>query len=173
MMLPVPLSPLAEQAEVVRQVKRRLAAADRLAVTLNDQLEQAPALRQSLLREAFAGQLVPQNPKDEPASALLERILAAREAEAKKPKAKRMPKAKFKSKTVRCPLLDVLREYKKPMTPEELFNESGYQNEFNGSDEPQGVVDAFYAELRMLTDKPAKVLEEKDSKHKAFLRTIP
>jgi type I restriction enzyme, S subunit len=36
-------------------------------------------LRQSILKKAFSGQLVPQDPHDEPASALLERILAARE----------------------------------------------------------------------------------------------
>ena len=39
-----------------------------------------PALRQSILKKAFAGQLVPQDPNDEPAAALLARLRAEREA---------------------------------------------------------------------------------------------
>ncbi|HWO28012.1 MAG TPA: restriction endonuclease subunit S, partial [Candidatus Acidoferrum sp.] len=74
--LSVPLPPVAEQTEIVLQVKRRLAAADRLATTLDRQLERARATRQSLLQEAFAGRLVPQNSNDEPASVLLESIRA-------------------------------------------------------------------------------------------------
>jgi restriction endonuclease S subunit len=72
--LPIPLPPLAEQSEIVREVQRRLSAADRLGATLDHQLQRARATRQSLLRDAFAGRLVPQDPKDEPASVLLERI---------------------------------------------------------------------------------------------------
>ena len=45
---------------------------------LNSLLEQAAAQRKNILRAAFAGQLVPQDPHDEPASALLERIRAQR-----------------------------------------------------------------------------------------------
>ncbi|MCP5526921.1 MAG: restriction endonuclease subunit S [Verrucomicrobiales bacterium] len=87
--LPIPLPPSTEQAEVGRQVERRLAAADRLAATLNRQLERAQVTRQSLLREAFAGNLVPQNPNDEAASILLERIRAAGAPAYSKPRSSR------------------------------------------------------------------------------------
>lgn len=78
----MPVPPLYEQALVVQEVQHRLAAADRSASTLSRELERAQVTRQSLLREAFAGNLVPQNRNDEPASVLLEAISAAREAEA-------------------------------------------------------------------------------------------
>lgn len=167
---PVPLPPLSEQAQIVREVQHRLAAAERLTATLNRQLERAQATRQSLLREAFAGNLVAQNPNDEPAPILLERIRAAREAEAKNPKIKRMPKSK--SDITRRPLLDVLREHKKPMSSEALFRSSGYAAEFSKNDESQDVVDAFYKELRELTERPAKVAQAKDSKNQIMLRAL-
>ena len=46
---------------------------------IDDQLLRARALRQAILKKAFSGQLVPQDPKDEPASVLLERIRAEKQ----------------------------------------------------------------------------------------------
>ena len=74
--LSIPLPPFAEQSEIVREVERHLSAADKLAAALEQQLARSYATRQSLLREAFAGRLVTQNPDDEPASVLLVRIRA-------------------------------------------------------------------------------------------------
>jgi type I restriction enzyme S subunit len=166
-----PLPPEAEQAEIVREIERRLAAADRLALTLNRQLKRAQVTRQSLLREAFAGNLVPQNPNEEPASILLERIRAAREAEAKKPKAKRMPKAK--SKVVRRSLLAVLRSHKKPISPEQLFRESGFQREFEESEYRHELVDDFYQELRTLTGPGGPVTERRPNAKTVLLEVKP
>ena len=56
---------------------------DQLELTLATSLQQAEALRQSILKKAFAGLLVPQDPHDEPASALLARIKAERATVAK------------------------------------------------------------------------------------------
>ena len=63
----IPVPPGVEQAAIVREVEQRLAAADPLAVMLNHQLTQARAARQAMMREAFAGWLVPQDPDDAPA----------------------------------------------------------------------------------------------------------
>jgi type I restriction enzyme, S subunit len=72
--LPVPIPPLDEQTEILLQLERRLAAADRLNSKLSRQLERARTTRDSLLREAFTGHLVPQYQKDESAPLLLVRI---------------------------------------------------------------------------------------------------
>jgi type I restriction enzyme S subunit len=72
--LAVPVPPAVEQALIVRLVNEadRDAAEQIRAIAL----KQSTAQRQNILRAAFAGQLVPQDPNDEPASVLLARIRA-------------------------------------------------------------------------------------------------
>jgi type I restriction enzyme, S subunit len=79
--MPVPLAPLAEQRRIVAEVERRLSVIDELEAAVEADLKRAGRLRQSILKRAFEGKLVPQDPNDEPASVLLERIRAEREAE--------------------------------------------------------------------------------------------
>ncbi|NNJ09764.1 hypothetical protein EKD04_005440 [Chloroflexales bacterium ZM16-3] len=70
----IPLPPLAEQRRIVAEVERRLSVVSTLEATVAANLRRAERLRQSILKRAFAGKLVPQDPGDEPASALLERV---------------------------------------------------------------------------------------------------
>ena len=82
----IPLPPLSEQHEIVSEVERRLSVADQAEATIATNLKRAARLRQSILKKAFRGELVPQDTNDEPASILLERIRAER---AKSPPKKR------------------------------------------------------------------------------------
>lgn len=77
----LPLPPLAEQHRIVAEVERRLSVVDELEATIDTDLKRAERLRQSILKRAFEGKLVPQDPNDEPASVLLERIQAERQGE--------------------------------------------------------------------------------------------
>lgn len=76
----LPLPPLPEQQRIVSEVQRRLSVVDELEATVETNLARCARLRQSILKMAFAGRLVPQDPNDEPASVLLERIKSARPA---------------------------------------------------------------------------------------------
>ena len=75
----IPLPSLPEQQQIVAEIEKRFAVADEMEKAVNDSLLQAEKLKQSILKQAFAGKLVPQNPNDEPAAVLLGRIKAAKE----------------------------------------------------------------------------------------------
>ncbi|NNM80362.1 MAG: hypothetical protein HKM01_07905 [Gallionella sp.] len=82
----VPICSVVEADAVIESLAARLSEVDQLDLTINTSLQQAEALRQSILKKAFAGLLVPQDPHDEPASTLLTRIKAGRETVAAKPR---------------------------------------------------------------------------------------
>jgi type I restriction enzyme S subunit len=86
----IPLAPTAEQTEIVRRVEQLFAFTDQLEGKIKTAQARVNHLTQSILAKAFSGELVPQDPNDEPASELLERIKAQRAAA---PKAKRCRKS--------------------------------------------------------------------------------
>lgn len=77
--LAIAIPPLAEQAEIARRLDAVLLGVGRQEVAVQLSLKQSSAQRKNLLKAAFCGQLVSQDPNDEPASQLLARIRAARE----------------------------------------------------------------------------------------------
>jgi type I restriction enzyme S subunit len=80
---PFPYCSLAEQQEIVRILEETVSLIERTEADIEINLQKAEALRQSILKKAFAGELVPQDPADEPAAALLARIRAERAATTK------------------------------------------------------------------------------------------
>jgi len=86
--LTVPLPPLREQERIVTETERLFSVAEGAELTVAGSSVRARRLRQSILKWAFEGRLVDQDPTDEPASVLLERIRAEREA-AKTPQVSR------------------------------------------------------------------------------------
>jgi len=94
---PVPVPPAAEQREIASALDAALTSIADQAATVNRALRQAAAQRKNILQAAFSGQLVPQDPNDEPASVLLERIRAKRAAQGEEGKRGRSPAKKSKA----------------------------------------------------------------------------
>ena len=75
-----PLCAFEEQEQIVRHLDSTFALCDRLDCQVSNELLKAEGLRQAILKKAFSGQLVPQDPDDEPAAVLLERVKAEKAA---------------------------------------------------------------------------------------------
>ena len=95
--MPVSVPPLCEQYRIVADVESRLSIIEQAETTVATSLKRVGRLRQSILRQAFCGQLVPQDPDDEPASVLLEHIREERAAESQQNR-RRRPKAALDKK---------------------------------------------------------------------------
>ncbi len=94
-MFPVPLGSAEEQRELLRQLELQIEQIDRQEQAVELGLKQSTAQRQNILKAAFSGQLVLQDPSDEPASELLARIRAERAAQqaVKKPRGRKAKEA--------------------------------------------------------------------------------
>jgi type I restriction enzyme, S subunit len=76
----IPIVGKFESEKILELMSEKLSVIENVDQTLTTSIQQAEALRQSILKKAFSGQLVPQDPNDEPASLLLERIQAEKAA---------------------------------------------------------------------------------------------
>ncbi|SFE12231.1 restriction endonuclease subunit S [Nitrosomonas sp. Nm166] len=87
--LKVSICNINEQNQIRAEIELYLSETDQLDQTITTALQQAETLRQAILKKAFSGQLVPQDPNDEPASELLARIAAEKAIRDNKPKTTR------------------------------------------------------------------------------------
>lgn len=156
--LPVP--PLAEQAAIVEAVEERLSVAAAAAAELDRQLSRADRLRKAVLKRAFAGELVPQDPTDEPASVLLERVQKEL-AERKKTTTPRKRKRTMSTPKPTPPgsLFEIV-EAEGPIEPQDLWTKS---KDLWKTPEGDHSVDAFYAALRVEVTEKKRLAEERPS----------
>jgi len=77
--LVVPYCLVVEQQQIIQEIEKHFSIADQAEATITASLKKTESLRQSILKRAFEGKLVHQDPNDEPATVLLERIKAEKE----------------------------------------------------------------------------------------------
>ncbi|MDC3740246.1 hypothetical protein KDL21_04300 [Pseudomonas syringae pv. syringae] len=151
--MPVPLPPLTEQSGALMEVENCYELIRRQEDAAEFSIKQSAAQRQNILRAAFTGQLVPQDPSDEPASVLLARIRAERAERAMQPKVRKTKQQKEIAVVV-SKLIDVLAEAGDWVPAQEAFRSCGVAD---GAFTDQ--IEALYAELRAL-DKAGRLAVE-------------
>lgn len=151
--LAVPVPSYAEQTAIMEIVAAADADAEAQAKAIASSLKQSATQHKNILQAAFSGQLVPQDPADEPASVLLERIRADRAEREKQPKVRKTKQQKEIAVVVRK-LIDVLAEAGDWVSAQEAFRCCGV---VDGALTDQ--IEALYAELRDL-DKAGRLAVE-------------
>ena len=144
--------------KIVKQIEARLSVCDAVEKQIQDSLDQAEPMRQSILKKAFDGRLLSEEELNlckqaqdyEPASVLLEKIKAEKEASIKiKKNIKGKPPKKMEKKEI----LQLLAENNKEMIVDQLWKNSIYSED----------IDAFYLKLKELAEQ-GKILEIRDGK---------
>ncbi|EHH1283196.1 restriction endonuclease subunit S [Vibrio parahaemolyticus] len=148
--LHVPLPPLEEQVQLISVLANEFDSIDRQIEVTDLGLKQSEAQRKNILKSAFSGQLVPQDPNDEPASELLEKIKQEREALAKLPKPRKPSKPKKKVDLMNT-LLEVLTAEKDWIDAQDAFQKCGI---VDGTSTDR--IEEIYTELRRL-EKAGKI----------------
>jgi hypothetical protein len=164
-----PLPPYDEQLALIASVTRNLQLKNSVESLVMDSHRELETLDQSILAQAFRGELVPQNPSDEPASVLLERLRAQRkqqaEATEKSSKTQRrnmMEKKSSGSASQQRTLSEVLTAKNQPMAPEQLLTEAGYDD---------SSIEDFYLALREEIEN-GRIREDRPSEVNVMLEAV-
>lgn len=139
----IPICSTKEMMMVAEELERNFSAIGQQEIVLGSEIAKAQALRQSILKKAFSGELVPQDPNDEPASELLARIKAEREDAQQQ--AKKIPRKAKKKKEVitMADLMEVMKAAKDWMSAQEAFRKCGIAD---GAE--TDAIEKIYEELR-------------------------
>ena len=168
--IPIAIPPIKEQKIIDSNLSQYNDIIEEVESIITTLKEKYLTLDQSILSKAFRGELVPQDPNDEPASKLLERIKqekafleagkkqrgkAGRKKVTRKKKATAMAK-----KNERRPLVEVLQPHSSGLSPEELFQQAGFD---------EYLVDEFYIELKNEVVS-GNIIEDRPDQERVILR---
>lgn len=140
----IPLPPIKEQLTIVESLNNELESIKWQQASIKLGLNQSEAQRKNILKSAFSGQLVSQDPDDEPASVLLEKIKQEREALAKIPKPRKQSKPRKRVELMNT-LLEVLTAENDWIDAQDAFQKCGI---VDGTSTDR--IEEIYTELRKL-----------------------
>ncbi len=124
-MFPIPMPSLKEQKKIIDEIDRAMSTISYFEKVINNELSNSEALRQSILKKAFSGQLVPQDPNDEPPSELLTHI--RKEREKIQQETRKRPRKRRKKKEVKtmANILEIVRAVNDWLSAQDAFRQCG------------------------------------------------
>lgn len=138
----LPLCSTKEQHQIVNEIESRFTEADGMEKAIEESLQKAEYLQQSILKKAFEGKLVIQNPEDEPVNELLKRVEEEKKQYLKELKAqKKKPKLRVEQKKME--ILETLEKRKNWIKTQELFEQYTDRKDTD-------IIEGFYQKLREL-----------------------
>lgn len=146
---PVPVIPVLEQKFIFDYIQSNLDMVDSQLEQNSELIKNCSRQRTNILNQAFTGRLVPQDPNDEPAQVLLQRIQQQREAEAlvKKSSTKKRSTSKAKKEVgMSQTILEILQQQSDWISGQELAGLFGIDDSSDITD-----IENFYRELKTLT----------------------
>lgn len=150
----VALCSFEEQEQIVSEIESQFSIMDHLEQIINSGLQKSEVLRQSLLKKAFNGKLIVQDPKDEPASKLLKRIQVEKK---KYQQDQKLQKKKSRKKLFKMAeelsIKEVLKASDKPMLGKDVWQQSKHK----------GNIEEFYAELKKIQENIKEVKKGTES----------
>lgn len=163
----IPLPPLEEQYKIVEEIDTRFSIAEEVEKIVSQNIQYAERIKLSILKRAYEGKLVPQNPNEQPAEELLQMI---KEEKIKDEEKKREPKKrsikltemvsmeekKYTDKKI-LSLYEILLDKSKALQPEELFKLSEI-----------GDVEEFYTQLKEQVES-GRIIENRLNDSDIFL----
>jgi len=173
------IPPLAEQIEIVRRVEELFSYADSIEQKANIALNRASDLTQSILAQAFRGELTADwraaNPNlisgENSAEALLKKIKVGREALKKQPKPKRITETKktgeqMSKQTIK--VVEALKQAGRPLSGQQLLAAAGYPSDSNTE-----MLEKFFLDIResLIHDKSIVKLERSSDNQDWFALT--
>lgn len=145
--LPIPIPPEYELHVINQKINHAMTLADGINKIVQDAINKQSSLNRSILAKAFRGELVPQDPRDEPSCALLERIKAERDANQKIRKRNKRTRTKKmvqqKSPTEIVSVVGALKLAGTPLTAQDLLARAGYP-----SDVSTDLLEQFFLDVR-------------------------
>ncbi|MGI2104205.1 restriction endonuclease subunit S [Shewanella frigidimarina] len=143
----IPICGLKEQQANAQDIDSKNIIINRQFEEYERLFKQASKSKSAILSKAFAGELVENIETDESAEQLLQKIYEEKELLEQKAKlAKKKPTARA-NKMQKRPIIDVLKESKKALKVDELFELAGFQNDVS----PEGI-EAFYQQLKIVAE---------------------